>query len=99
GYSEILLIFRGEFSKSTYTLEDESKRTYYTATSTKRVNQETREYEVDNCVNINGAMDFENGTMSVYYDKDVPEGQPLTDVVVEFDGELLTSNARTTIWN
>lgn len=99
GYSEILLIFRGEFSKSTYTLEDGSKRTYYTATSTKRVNQETREYEVDNCVNINGAMDFENGTMSVYYDKDVPEGQPLTDVVVEFDGELLTSNARTTIWN
>lgn len=99
GYSEILLIFRGEFSKSTYTLEDSSKRTYYSATSTKRVNQETREYEVDNCVNINGAMDFENGTMSVYYDKDVPEGQPLTDVVVEFDGELLTSNARTTIWN
>lgn len=99
GFSEILLIFRGKFSKSTYTLEDGSKRTYYTATSTKRVNSETREYEVDNCVNINGAMDFENGTMSVYYDKDVPEGQTPTDVVVEFDGELLTSNARTTIWN
>ena len=34
GFSEILLIFRGEFSKSTYTLEDGGKRTYYTATST-----------------------------------------------------------------
>lgn len=100
GYSEILLIFRGEFSKSTYTLEDGvSKRTYYTATSTKNVNQETREYEVDNCVNINGAMDFENGKMSVYYDKDEPEGQdPTSSVIVEFDGDLLTSNARTTIW-
>lgn len=99
GFMEILLIFRGEFSKSTYTLEDGTKRTYYTAISTKNVNQETREYEVDNCVNINGAMDFENGTMSVYYDKDVAEGEPLTDVVVEFDGELLTSNARTSIWS
>ncbi len=100
GFSEILLIFRGEFSKSTYTLEDGvSKRTYYTATSTKNVNQETRVYEVDNCVNINGAMDFENGKMSVYYDKDGPEGQdPESDVIVEFDGELLTSNARTSIW-
>lgn len=100
GFSEILLIFRGEFSKSTYTLEDGvSKRTYYTATSTKNVNEETREYEVDNCVNINGAMDFENGTMSVYYDMDGPEGQdPTSDVIVEFDGELLTSNARTSIW-
>ena len=28
----------------------------------------------------------------------MPEGQTPTDVVVEFDGELLTSNARTTIW-
>ncbi len=100
GFAEILLIFRGEFSKSTYTLEDGGKRTYYTATSTKNVNQETREYEVDNCVNINGAMDFENGKMSVYYDKDGPEGaDPTSDVVVEFDGELLTSNARTSIWN
>lgn len=101
GFSEILLIFRGEFSKTTYTMEDGvSKRTYYTATSTKNVNQETREYEVDNCVNINGAMDFENGKMSVYYDKDDPEGQnPTSDVIVEFDGELLTSNARTSIWS
>ena len=100
GYDEILLIFRGEFSKSTYTLEDGvSKRTYYTATSTKKVNEDTREYEVDNCVNINGAMDFENGKMSVYYEKDDPEGQePTSDVIVEFDGELLTSNARTSIW-
>ena len=100
GFSEILLIFRGEFSKSTYTLEDGvSKRTYYTATSTKNVNEETREYEVDNCVSINGAMDFENGKMSVYYDTDSPEGQePASDVIVEFDGELLTSNARTSIW-
>ena len=100
GYDEILLIFRGEFSKSTYTLEDGvSKRTYYTATSTKNVNEDTREYEVDNCVNINGAMDFENGKMSVYYEKDDPEGQePTSDVIVEFDGELLTSNARTSIW-
>ena len=100
GYSEILLIFRGEFSKSTYTLEDGvSKRTYYTATSTKNVNEETREYEVDNCVNINSAMDFENGKMSIYYDKDDPQGQdPTSDVIVEFDGELLTSNARTSIW-
>ena len=102
-YTEILLILRGEFIEEKYVVGNDGRvGTYYSAVSSKTLNQETREYEVDNCININGAMDFEGGTMSVYYEEpDIPSGDNAyskSPILVEFDGELLTSDARTSIW-
>lgn len=102
---EILLEFRGEFTKNEYIIGGESGTekigTYYTAASSKKLNESTREYEVENGISINGCMDFEGGTLAVYYE-DYKKAN-LSDcldspVCVEFDGELLTSDARTSIW-
>lgn len=102
GFEEILLIFRGEFVQEKYVMDGERVGTYYSAVSTKTLNQETREYEVDNCINVNGSMDFEGGTMAVYYEEtDIPGGEngyANSPILVEFDGELLTSEARTSVW-
>ena len=99
-YEEILLIFKGEFTqdKST-TLASGKHGTYYTAVSTKTVDANRKE-AVDNCVTINDCMDFEGGTMNVYYeDYDSANFSVARSAVcIEFDGELLTSNARTDIW-
>ncbi len=104
-YEEILLIFRGEFTADKYVSysgkdgKDTKEYTYYSAVSTKTLDPSTREYEVDNTISINGAMDFEGGSMLVYYeDYKTPDGFKTSSINVEFDGELLTSNARTSIW-
>ena len=68
--------------------------TNYTAISTKTLDEETRKYSVSNCITVNNCLDFEGGSMSVYYEGGVEGGA----VCVEFDGELYTSDARTSVW-
>ena len=101
GYAEILLVFRGEFTmtKSVKTgTEQTTQGTYFTAVSTKTLNKD-RKHVVDNCVTINGCMDFEAGTMAVYYEQYAsPQEFDKSSICVEFDGELLTSDARTSVW-
>lgn len=100
-YVEILLTFRGEFiaEKHVKDSEDHKEYTYYTAVSKKMLDINTREYTVDNCISVNDCMDFEGGTMAVYYDDyKTPDGYKTASIKVEFDGELLTSDARTSVW-
>lgn len=100
-----LIEFKGAFVKSKYKLDSDGKTkvgTYFTAVSTKELDTNTREYKTENCVTINGCMDFEGGTLSVYYeDYDNTSLSKCLDsaICVEFDGELLTSDARTSIWS
>lgn len=92
-YDEILLTFKGEFTKKMVDVQLSPtvtvKREHYIAASTKTL--VNGEYEVDNPIVINGCMDFEGGSLEVYYDK-------AGDICTEFDGELYTNTERTSIW-
>ena len=96
-YKEILLTFRGEFSKTKTTTDGTGRKrgSYYTAVSKKTLDPDTRTYKVDNRITINDCMDFEGGTMAVYYENVTEYDSP---ICVEFDGELYTAVARTSIW-
>ena len=83
-YEEILLTFKGEFTKKTVNNKD-----HYIATSTKTL--VNGKHEVDNPIVINGCMDFEGGSLEVYYDAAYA-------ICTEFDGELYTNTERTSIW-
>lgn len=83
-YEEILLTFKGEFTKKTV-----DGREHYIAASTK--NLVDGKHEVDNPIVINGCMDFEGGSLEVYYDT-------ANAICTEFDGELYTNTERTSIW-
>lgn len=83
-YEEILLTFKGEFTKKTV-----DGREHYIAASTK--NLVNGKHEVDNPIVINGCMDFEGGSLEVYYDT-------ANAICTEFDGELYTNTERTSIW-
>lgn len=83
-YEEILLTFKGEFTKKTVSGKD-----HYIATSTKTL--VGGKHEVDNPIVINGCMDFEGGSLEVYYDT-------ANAICTEFDGELYTNTERTSIW-
>ena len=83
-YEEILLTFKGEFTKKTVNNKD-----HYIATSTKTL--VNGKHEVDNPIVINGCMDFEGGSLEVYYDT-------ANAICTEFDGELYTNTERTSIW-
>lgn len=83
-YEEILLTFKGEFTKKMV-----DGKAHYIAASTKKTVD--GKYEVDNPIVINGCMDFEGGSLEVYYDK-------AGDICTEFDGELYTNTERTSIW-
>lgn len=100
-YVEILLIFRGEFTadRKVLTGNGQEEVTYYSGVSTKDFDSKTREYSIDNTITINGCMDFEDGTIAVYYESyKNPEGFRKAPILVEFDGDLLTSDARTSVW-
>lgn len=100
-YVEILLTFRGEFAKMKKVSFDtgEEVGTYYTAVSTKTLDPDTREYIVDNRVTINDCIDFEGGTVSVYYEDYASRSSYSSSAIcTEFDGELYTSDARTSIY-
>ena len=83
-YEEILLTFKGEFTKKTVKDKD-----HYIAASTKKL--VGGKHEVDNPIVINGCMDFEGGSLEVYYDT-------VNAICTEFDGELYTNTERTSIW-
>ena len=84
-YEEILLVFKGEFTKKMV-----GSREHYIAASTKTTGTDGKP-SVDNPIVINGCMDFENGSLEVYYD----EGGA---ICTEFDGDIYTNTERTSIW-
>lgn len=93
-YSEIVLTFKGEF---TATKKQGDVGTYYTAVSTKEMVD--GKPEVKNSVLINDCLDFEDGTLSVYYeDYDKSTSAFGSAVCTEFDGNLYTNGARTSVW-
>ncbi len=101
----VLMEFKGSFIQNEYKTNTGGEKvgTYYTAVSSKVLDTSTREYTVENCVNINDCIDFEGGTLTVYYEDYQDENKTLDQckdsaICVEFDGELLTSEARTPIW-
>lgn len=87
-YEEILLIFKGEFTKKTETTGN-GGRVHYLAASVKTM--DNGKPVVDNPIVINGCMDFENGSLEVYYDEDGA-------ICTEFDGDIYTNTERTSIW-
>lgn len=98
-YEEILLTFKGEFTATkTYSYGGTKQATYYTATSKKSLVD--GKYEVDNPIVINGCMDFEGGSLNLYYeDYEGKNGLPTSSAIcTEFDGELYTNTERTSIW-
>lgn len=105
-WNEILLVFRGEFTgDNRYPVKDENGKItgyrYYTAVSKKTVDPNTRETTVDNCVTISNCLDFEGGTMSVYYedyDNASQDRAMESAILTEFDGDLYTSDARSSVW-
>lgn len=84
-YEEILLVFKGEFTKKMV-----GSREHYIAASTKTTGTDGKP-SVDNPIVINGCMDFENGSMEVYRDENGA-------ICTEFDGDIYTSTDRTSIW-
>lgn len=98
-YEEILLTFKGEFTATkTYDYGKTKQATYYTATSKKTLVD--GKYEVDNPIVINGCMDFEGGSLNLYYENyEGKNGLPTSSAIcTEFDGELYTNTERTSIW-
>ena len=102
-YKEILLVYRGAFvGDRRYTTTDDQGHitgyTYYTAVSKETIKD--GKSRVDNTITINNCLDFEAGTMSVYYEDyakgEVPAKQ--SAILCEFDGKLYTSVARTSVW-
>lgn len=91
-YVEILLVFRGEF-----TVEEKLSTgpTLLTATSLKSLDA-NGDAKATNVISINNCIDFEGGKITISYDKVIGG---LGDIRVEFDGDLYTSNARTSIWS
>ena len=87
-YEEILLTFKGEFTK-----KEVNGREHYIAASTK-TKDTSGKTTVDNPIVINDCMDFEGGSLEVYYDENGSVG----DICTEFDGELYTNTERTSIW-
>lgn len=93
-YSEIVLKFKGEFTASK---KKNDLGTYYTAVSTK-------EYQdgkaiVDNPIVINDCLEFEDGSLNVYYEDYEGANPTLSAVCTEFDGKLYTQGARTDVWS
>ncbi|MCR4805692.1 MAG: hypothetical protein K5981_08575, partial [Clostridia bacterium] len=110
-YKEILLVFRGQFvGDKQYAYRDEYGNIqwyyYYTAVSNKTVDETTRETKVDNMITINNCLDFEGGTMTIYYEDYKKAGSTVGNfqgaknsaICVEFDGDLYTSVERSSVW-
>lgn len=90
-YTEVLLTFRGEFVKTEEENEIDGK---YVATSIKSTDSNGNSI-VSNLISINNCIDFEGGTLSIYYKS---ENRVAKSVYVDFDGSLYTSVERTSIW-
>lgn len=91
-YAEILLILRGAFQVDTK--DTAGKPVSWTASVGKsslvngKVNQNT-------IVTLNNCIDFENGNITLHYSGNDLNGG---SILLDFDGELYTSDARTSIW-
>ncbi len=81
-YTEVLLVFRGEFEEAGTSAEPSWK-----ATSVKLGG------EAQNVITVNDCLDFENGVLTLRYNKDK------SGVLVDFDGDLYTSVKRSKIWS
>lgn len=100
-YDEILLTFKGEFTATqSYSNGGEAQGVYYTAVSTKTMGTDGRT-TTDNPIIINDCMDFEGGTLDLYYEnyQNGLSGALSSDICTEFDGELYTNEERTSIWS
>ena len=103
---EILLVFRGEFTgDNRYPIKDQYGAVvgyrYYTAVSKKSVDSETLVTTVENPITINNCLDFEGGTMSLYYEdyENVSQDRAMESAILtEFDGDLYTSDERSSVW-
>ena len=83
-YEEVLLVFRGSFDVSK---RDANKNpSKLTATSITKSSG-----GADNVITINNCIDFEKGTLTIE--------RTDNSVIVDFDGELLTSIKRSKIWS
>lgn len=78
---DALLVFRGGFS---ITEEADGKVLACSAVSTSQ----------KDTVNINGALDFEDGNVQIYRG-----GSGNDRLLVEFNGDLYTTNSRTSVWS
>lgn len=98
-YSEIIFVIKGKFSVAKKAGSTGSgSATYYTAVSAKKTNADGTT-TVDNPILINNCLDFEQGTISVYYE-DYETGSFVDSAVcVEFDGKLYTNGARSSVWS
>lgn len=97
--SEILFVIKGKFSVAKKAgATGSGSATYYTAVSAKKTNADGTT-AVDNPILINNCLDFEDGTISIYYEN--YETNTFTDsaVCVEFDGKLYTNGARSSVWS
>ncbi len=81
-YKEVLLTFRGSLIKE----KDDKGNDRYKAFSGSRG---------ENTISINNCMDFKGGTVSIYHHY---SGDNAKSVYVDFDGDLCTSVAGTSIW-
>lgn len=95
-FTEIIFVLKGEFSVSK-TVSGTSDATYYTAIS-KKVEDKDGKTKIDNPVQINNCLDFEKGTISVYYEDYTSSRFMDSAICIEFDGSLYTSGARTSVW-
>jgi len=88
---EVLLAFRGDFTAEAQNAEGPVRLTAVSGKSTDNGATAT----ANNLVTVNNCIDFEDGTVSVYYD-DVGIDQ---SICVDFDGSLYTSQERSLIWS
>lgn len=98
-YTEIIFTFKGEFTatKKLNNATAEGVGTYYTAVSTKTINDGVT--EVDNPIVINDCLEFEDGTLTVYYENYESSSALQSAVCTELDGKLYTQGARTDVWS
>lgn len=93
-YTEIVFVLKGKFTVSKRV---GNTATYYTALSKKE--EENGKTSISNSVVINDCLDFEDGTMSVYYE-DYESGNYWNSAVcIEMDGKIYTNGARTDVWS
>ncbi len=101
---EIPLVFRGAFTmEQKYVERGENGKVmggyYYSAVSKKTIDPATRQTKVDNPITINNCVDFEGGTIAIYYEDYKDSSKAVNSAIcVEFDGDLYTSDARTSVW-
>lgn len=80
---EVMLEFRGKFVVS---LRDWYSGDVISCSAVASTPHDT--------ITVNGALDFENGNIQIYRLESSPNG-----VMVEFNGDIYTSNSRTSVWS